>query len=140
MRHGRNFRLCLWPFPFTPYPFPFFIIFTGSNNVVNKKAQSKAGIAATRRGQQMGDERSNNTEQQQEGAKADTPALSGRREEANKFYADESAQGVGGSPAAPSSTSPSVPAALPTNIKKGEPGGERVFKERQARKGGKGKG
>lgn len=100
--------------------------------MVNKKAQSKAGIAAKRRGQQMGDERSNNTGQQEE-AKADTPALSGRREEANKYFADESAQGVGGSPAAPSSTSPSTPGALPTNVKKGESGGERVFKKREAR-------
>jgi len=101
--------------------------------MVNKKAQSKAGIAGTRRGQQMGDERSNNAGQ--EAAQSDTPALSGRRrKEANKFFADESAQAVGGSFAAPSSTSPSTPAALPTNVRKGEPGGERVFKERQARK------
>jgi len=100
--------------------------------MVNKKAQSKAGIAATRRGQQMGDERSNNTGQEE--TQADTPALSGRRrKEANKYFADESAQGVGGSPAAPSSTSPSTPAALPTNVKKGESGGERVFKKRGAR-------
>jgi len=107
--------------------------------MVNKKAQSKAGIAAKRRGQQMGDERSNNTEQQEE-AKADTPALSGqRRKEANKYFADESAQAVGGSSAAPSSTSPSIPAALPTNVKKGESGGEKVFKARQAKKSGKGK-
>ena len=104
--------------------------------MVNKKAQSKAGIAAKRRGQQMGDERSNNATMQ-EAAETDTPALSGRREEANKFFADESAQGVGGSPAAPSSTSPSVPAALPTGVKKGESGGERVFKKREARKSNK---
>jgi len=102
--------------------------------MVNKKAQSKAGIAAKRRGQQMGDERGSNNTGQQEEAKADTPALSGRRrKEANKYFADESAQGVGGSPAAPSSTSPSTPAALPTNVKKGESGGERVFKKRGAR-------
>ncbi|MCA1636657.1 MAG: hypothetical protein LC802_24060 [Acidobacteria bacterium] len=106
--------------------------------MVNKKAQSKAGIAATRRGQQMGDERSNNATTQ-EAAKTDTPALSGRRKKANKFFADESAQQVGGSPAAPSSTSPSAPAALPTNVKKGESGGEKVFKARQAKKSGKGK-
>ena len=101
--------------------------------MTDKKAQSKAGIAAERRGQQMGDERSNNSGQQEE-AKADTPALSGRREEANKYFADESAQQVGGSPAAPSSTSPSVAAALPTNVKQGEPGVERVVKQQQAKK------
>jgi hypothetical protein len=105
--------------------------------MVNKKAQSKAGIAATRRGQQMGDERSNNIGQEE--TQADTPALSGRRKEANKFFADESAQAVGGSPAAPSSTSPSTPAALPTNVKKGESGGEKVFRARQTKKTGKGK-
>ncbi|MGI9107581.1 MAG: hypothetical protein ACR2G4_15190 [Pyrinomonadaceae bacterium] len=106
--------------------------------MVNKKAQSKAGIAATRRGQQMGDERSNNAGQE-ETPEADTPALSGTRKEANKFFADESAQAVGGSPAAPSSTSPSTPAALPTNVKKGESGGEKVFRARQTKKTGKGK-
>lgn len=105
--------------------------------MVNKKAQSKAGIAATRRGQQMGDERSNNTGQEE--TQADTPALSGRRKESNKFFADESAQAVGGSPAAQSSTSPSVPGALPTAVKKGESGGEKAFKARQAKKSGKGK-
>jgi len=105
--------------------------------MVNKKAQSKAGIAATRRGQQMGDERSNNTGQEE--TQADTPALSGRRKKANKFYADESAQAVGGSPAASSSTSPSVPGALPSGVKKGESGGEKAFKARQAKKSGKGK-
>ncbi len=105
--------------------------------MVNKKAQSKAGIAANRRGQQMGDERSNNAGQEE--TKADTPALSGRRKEANKHFADESAQAVGGSPAAPSSTSPSIPAAMPTGVKKGEPGGEKIFNARRAKKSGTGK-
>lgn len=99
--------------------------------MVDKKAQSKAGIAANRRGQQMGDERSNNSGAQE--TKDATPALSGNRPEANKHFADDSAQAVGGSPAAPSSTSPSIPAAIPTNVKMGESGGERAAKQQQAR-------
>jgi len=101
--------------------------------MVSKKATSKAGIAANRRGQQMGDERSNNPNQMEE-AKADTAALRGKRKDANAFFADESAQQTGSDAATPRSNSPSLPAALPTNVKKGESGGEKVFKERQAGK------
>jgi hypothetical protein len=101
--------------------------------MANKKAQSKAGIAANRRGQQMGDERSNSPVKQEE-AEANTPALRGKRKDANKFFADDSSQQTGSNAARPRSNSPSLPAALPTNVKKGEPGGERVFKQRQAKK------
>ena len=107
--------------------------------MANKKAQSRAGIAANRRGQQMGDERSNSAVKQEE-AEENTPALRGKRKDANKFFADESAQQTASNAARPRSNSPSLPAALPTNVKKGESGGERVFKQRQARKGGKSKG
>jgi hypothetical protein len=106
--------------------------------VVNKKAQSKAGVAANRRGQQMGDERSNSPVKQEE-AEENTPALRGKRKDANAFFADESSQQTGSNAARPRSNTPSLPAALPTNVKKGESGGERVFKERQAKKSGKGK-
>ena len=106
--------------------------------MVNKKAQSKAGIAANRRGQQMGDERSNSPIKQEE-AKADTPALRGKRKDANAFFADESSQHTGSDAATPRSNTPSLPAALPTNVKKGESGGERVAKQRQAKKGARGK-
>ncbi|HEY1404474.1 MAG TPA: hypothetical protein VGB05_10135 [Pyrinomonadaceae bacterium] len=106
--------------------------------MVNKKAQSKAGISANRRGQQMGDERSNSPVKQEE-AEAATAALRGKRKDANKFFADESSQQAGSNAARPRSNTPSLPAALP-NVKKGESGGERVFKERQARKDGKKKG
>jgi hypothetical protein len=103
--------------------------------VVNKKAQSKAGIAANRRGQQMGDERSNsNLPAKQEEAEANTPALRGKRKDANNFFADESSQQAGSDAATPRSNTPSLPAAMPTGVKKGESGGERVFKERQAAK------
>jgi hypothetical protein len=105
--------------------------------MVNKKAQSKAGIAANRRGQQMGDGRSNNSPSKQEEAEANTPALRGRRKDANKFFADDSSQQTGSDAATPRSNSPSIPAAIPTGIKHGEPGGERVSKQRQAKKGGR---
>ena len=106
--------------------------------MANKKAQSKAGIAANRRGQQMGDERSNNPNVMEE-AKTDTPALRGKRKDANNFFADESAQHTGSDAATPRSNTPSIPAALPANVKKGESGGEKVFKARQAKKTNKGK-
>jgi hypothetical protein len=102
--------------------------------MATKKAQSKAGIAANRRGQQMGDERSNSPNKLSE-AKENTPALRGRRKAANKFFADDTQQAVGGNAARPRSNAPSTPAAVPTNVKKGESGGEKVFKQRQARKG-----
>lgn len=100
--------------------------------MADKKLQSKAGVPAARRGQQMGDERSTNTPAKQERARAATPALRGRRKSANKFFADDSQQATGGEGARPRSNSPSVPAAVPTGVKVGEPGGERDFKRRQA--------
>lgn len=98
--------------------------------MVSKKAQSKAGVAANRRGQQMGDERSNNSSNKQEESKASTPALRGRRQDVNKFFADDSQQAVGGNAARPRSNSPSVAGAVPTGVKKGEPGGEKISRRR----------
>jgi hypothetical protein len=106
--------------------------------MANRKAQSKAGVPANRRGQQMGDERSNSPVKQEE-AEENTPALRGNRKDHSAFFADESSQQVGSNAARPRSNTPSLPAAMPTNVKKGESGGERVFKERQAKKAGKGK-
>jgi hypothetical protein len=103
--------------------------------MVSRKSQSKAGIAEQRRGQQMGDSRSTNVPAKQEQAEAQTPALRGRRKDANKFYADDSAQQAGANAARPRSNSPSIPAALPTGKKLGESGGERAFKQRQPKKG-----
>ncbi|MGB8508459.1 MAG: hypothetical protein WCD76_08635 [Pyrinomonadaceae bacterium] len=98
--------------------------------MVSKKSQSKAGIPEKRRGQQMGDERSNASgpEEKEKG----TPALRGRRKEASKFFGDDSSQATGsrGEEAA-RDNSPSVPAAIPTNEPLGQSGGEKVFKERQ---------
>jgi len=103
--------------------------------MVSKKTQSKAGIPARRRGQQMGDERSHADKTLE--AKEQTPALRGRRKEASEFFADESSQNTGAGPEAPRDNTPSVPAAIPTGTKLGESGGEREFKQRQ--QAGKGK-
>jgi hypothetical protein len=104
--------------------------------MASKKSQSKAGIAAVRRGQQMGDARTAAPNKQQE-SKANTPALRGRRKEVNEFYADDSAQQAGAEGDRPRTNSPSIPAALPTGQKLGESGGERVFKRRQSKAGKK---
>src|SRR5918993_633964 len=114
-----------------------FIVSSGGV-MVSKKAQSKAGIPARRRGQQMGDERSNPNKQAE--AEASTPALSGRRKVASKMYGDESSKQIASDAAGPSSTSPSVPAAVPTGEPLGQSGGERVFKKRQGEKAKRGKG
>lgn len=98
----------------------------------SKKAQSKAGVPAQRRGQQMGDERS--AKDKTLGAKEQTPATRGRRKEANKFFADDSSQVTGSRGEAPRDNTPSVSAAIPTGEKIGESGGEKVFKARQKTK------
>jgi hypothetical protein len=107
----------------------------------SRKTQAKAGVPAKRRGQQMGDERSQPSRTDE--AQRETPALSGRRKTAGKFYAEDSAQSRGTSGKSPRAITPSVPAAIPTNVKQGESGGETEFKARQrsatksARKGRK---
>ncbi len=103
----------------------------------SRKTQAKAGVPQKRRGQQMGDERSRPDKSQE--AQAETPALSGRRKAASKFFADESSQNVGTRSESPRDNSPSVPAAVPVGTKLGESGGEAEFKARQksARKGRK---
>ncbi len=99
--------------------------------MTTKKAQSKAGISANRRGQQMGDERGTGPNKTNAANQA-TPALRGRRAAANKFFADDSQQAGGGNAAR--STSPSTPGAVPTNVKLGESGGERAAKQLPTRK------
>jgi hypothetical protein len=96
----------------------------------SKKAQNKAGVPARRRGQQMGDERSQPDKRTE--SERETPALRGRRKDANKFFADDSSQMTGSRPEVPRDNTPSVPAAIPTNVKQGESGGEREFKARQS--------
>ena len=97
--------------------------------MVNRKAQSKAGVPANRRGQQMGDERSKPAKIDE--AQAETPALRGRRKAASKFFADDSSQTVGTRGETPRDNTPSVPAAVPVGVKLGESGGEAEFKARQ---------
>ena len=99
--------------------------------MVSKKAQSKAGVSEKRRGQQMGDARSQPDKTLE--AKRETPALRGRRKGANKFFGDESSQAVGSDGEAPRDNSPSLPAAIPTGEKLGESGGERAFKKRASK-------
>src|SRR5215203_2252135 len=107
----------------------------------SRKTQAKAGVPEKRRGQQMGDERSQPSKVDE--AQAKTPALSGRRRDASKFFGDESYQRTGTRGETPRDNTPSVPAAIPTNVKQGESGGEAEFKARQkaatkaARKGRK---
>lgn len=103
--------------------------------MASKKTQSKAGVPARRRGQQMGDERSQPDKTLE--AKEQTPALRGRRKEANEFFADESFQNTGARGEVPRDNTPSVPAAVPVNTKLGESGGEREFKDRQKAAGKK---
>ena len=97
--------------------------------MVSKKTQSKAGIAERRRGQQMGDERSQPDKMLE--AKRETPALRGRRKEASKFFADDSSQQTGTRGETPRDNTPSVPAAIPTGEPLGQSGGEKEFKARQ---------
>jgi hypothetical protein len=106
----------------------------------SRKTQAKAGVPQKRRGQQMGDERS--AHDKTESAQDETPALRGRRKAASKFFADESSQTVGTRGETPRDNTPSVPAAIPTNTKIGESGGESEFKARQKamqKTGGKGR-
>jgi len=95
-----------------------------------KKDQHKVGIPAKPRGQQMGF--AGNRDQNRQEMK-DTPALRGRLKRTNKMFADESSQHVTGDAVTPRSNSPSTP-AMTTSKRKGESGGERVFKRRLARK------
>ena len=103
----------------------------------SKKAQNKAGAPSRRRGQQMGDERSQPDKPTESEKKS--PAARGAfgRSAANKFFADDSSQMTGSGGEAPRDNSPSVPAATPTGTKLGESGGEREFKARQKTAGGK---
>ena len=107
----------------------------------SRKTQAKAGVPEKRRGQQMGDARSAPAKIDE--AQKETPALRGRRKAAGKFFGDDSFQSTGTRGETLRDNTPSVPAAIPTNVKQGESGGEAEFKSRQksttkaARKGRK---
>ena len=95
----------------------------------SRKTQAKAGAPERRRGQQMGDERSKPAKIDE--AQEQTPALRGRRKAASKFFGDDSYQRTGTRGETTRDNTPSVPAAIPTNTKIGESGGESEFKARQ---------
>lgn len=99
-------------------------------STTSKKAQQKVGAPLKPRGQEMGrgDDRDQNRE-----AMADTPSLRGRRKGASRMFADESSQHAGADAATPRSNTPSLPAAMPTDVPLGESGGEKAFKQRQSR-------
>jgi len=100
-----------------------------------KKDTHKVGAKAKPRGQQMG---TAGTRDQNRKEMKDTPAVLGRRRAANKLAADKSAQNTGGDAVTPRTTSPSTP-AMTSAGRKGESGGETVFRARlnrtRARKG-----
>ncbi|HMF57238.1 MAG TPA: hypothetical protein VK619_12925 [Pyrinomonadaceae bacterium] len=99
--------------------------------MATKKDQQKVGRPMKPRGQQMGT--TGNKDQNREEMK-NTPALRGKRKRASKMFADESSQHVGSDASKPSTNQPSVPAAMPTNVKLGDAGGEREFKRRQGKR------
>jgi hypothetical protein len=104
----------------------------------SKEKQSKVGRSTKLRGQQTGFASKSNQADQNREAKKDTPALRGRRKQANEMFADDSKQQVGSDGATPRSNTPSIPAAMPTGVPLGETGGERAFKQRQKRRQSKG--
>ena len=97
---------------------------------VQHKDQHKVGAKAKPRGQQTGMAGVPDQNRQQ---KKDTPALSGRRRNANKMFADKSAENVGGDAVTPKTASPST-VVVNTVGPSGETGGETVFKGRLKRK------
>lgn len=97
----------------------------------SKKEQSKVGRKQKPRGQQTGF--AGNPDQNRVEME-NTPALRGRRKSANSMFGDESNQQVGTDAAKPRSNHPSLPAAMPGNVKLGESGDERAFKARQKAK------
>ena len=103
--------------------------------MASKEKQSKVGRSTKLRGQQTG--RADTTPAQDREAMQETPALRGRRPRANQMFADESAQHAGADSATPRSNTPSIPAAMPSGKPLGQSGGEREFKQRQARRGKK---
>jgi hypothetical protein len=94
-----------------------------------RKDQHKVGTPPKARGQQTGFAGNPDQNRQEQNS---TPAIRGRRKEANKLAADPSAQNVGSDPVTLGTSSPSTPAMNKSG--KGDTGGERVFKQRLAKK------
>lgn len=96
------------------------------------RSQRKVGIPSKRRGQQMGDARSPVSPQKE--AVEKTPAIRGRLKKSSEMFGDDSMQNVASGATAPSSNSPSTPAAIPSDQPMGESGGERAFNRRLAKR------
>ncbi|MFN2529887.1 MAG: hypothetical protein ABR555_01190 [Pyrinomonadaceae bacterium] len=95
----------------------------------SQKDQHTVGTPTEPRGQQMGFKGRGDQNREEV---ADTPALRGRRKNANKMFSDASSQHIGSDATKPSTNSPSLPAMHVA--KKGDTGGETVFKRRLAKK------
>ena len=94
-----------------------------------KKDQHNVGTPVRPRGQQTGF--AGHHDQNREEMDS-TPAVSGRRKNANRMFSDKSYQHIATDSTKPSTNSPSTPAM---NVKvKGESGGETEFKERLAKR------
>ncbi|MFN2491680.1 MAG: hypothetical protein ABR501_02205 [Pyrinomonadaceae bacterium] len=93
---------------------------------MTKKDQHKVGLRTKPRGQQMGTAGKPDQNRQE---MEETPALRGRRKTGNKMFGDKSAQHTGGDAVTPRTNSPSTP-AMNAGTRKGESGGEKVFKAR----------
>lgn len=91
--------------------------------------QHTVGVPERLRGQEMGRAgmKDKNREQME-----NTPALRGDRKTGNKMFADNSSRHIAANPSAPSDNSPSNSAVLPGNVKPGESGGEKAFKQRHS--------
>lgn len=98
--------------------------------MAKKKDQHKTGIPAKPRGQQTGF--AGNPDQNRQ-AMDETPALRGNRKGANKFFGDKSRQNETGDSVTRRSNQPSTP-AMNSASRKGESGGEKLFKQRLARR------
>jgi hypothetical protein len=94
-----------------------------------KADQRKVGAPRKPRGQQTGF--AGNPDQNRQEMDR-TPAVRGRRKRANKMAADVSEQQIASGATTPSTNVPSVPAAVPQV--KGDTAGERVFKQRLAKR------
>ena len=96
----------------------------------DKKDQHNIGAPEKPRGQQTG--YAGNPDQNRE-EKDSTPALGGRRKEANEMFADESKNQETGDAVTPRTTEPSTPAQN-SGGHVGETGGEIAFKQQQGKK------
>jgi hypothetical protein len=100
------------------------------HSMSSEQDQHTAGIPSKRRGQQTGF--AGNPDQNRL-EMAETPELSGRRDEENEMFADNSAQHQGGDAATPNTNSPSVP-AFNSGGKVGETGGETAYKQQEKKR------